>query len=295
MQKQSKITSSIVLMTSMTVFFSIGYGICRADSLDNIMMSGQLRKVKKEMMENAKKYCAENNFNKDKCKKACSYLKKVDADRPKECDNLKILPKIIPPVVPKQVISKPDPLKKQWKLQRQQVLNNLSPEKKRLEQEFKERFTEERCVQIQGRINEKILSFDTVDEKYMSVYTNLVNRNNKFIDRFKVSGLNTDTIKSHLAELQIKIDKFKDDFANYKAKLNGLKSITCGHSEGEFRGALLEAKELLKTAHSDAVDIRTYARTVIFEDLKTLKAQMPKDQNEDGENRMDDPANGINN
>lgn len=165
-------------------------------------------------------------------------------------------------------------IKAQWKEQRVALLDKLKSEKERLKNEFKEKFTEERCARVQARIQNRNGFFAGAKEKHTSVYINLVNRINKFIARADEQELDTETINGHLAELETKIEGFKEDYAAYAAKLGETKNYTCGHSEGEFKGILLETKELLKTVHADAAEIRIYVRETILADLRALKSQM---------------------
>ncbi|MDO8529104.1 MAG: hypothetical protein Q7S18_00345 [bacterium] len=178
--------------------------------------------------------------------------------------------------------------KQQWKTQRQETLDNVKQQKEELKA-MKEKFTAEKCAKIQEKVQNRTSEFNSEKEKHLSVYANLVNRINKFVARFADKKLDTSTIKSHLAELQTKIDKFKEDYAAYIAKLGESKNLTCGHSEGEFKGTLLEAKTLLQTVHSDAADIRTYVRTVILADIKNLKAQsLQEEKNTSDSSKTDD-------
>lgn len=172
-------------------------------------------------------------------------------------------------------------IKAEWKEKRTEFLDNLKAEKEELKNKFKEKFTEEKCARVQARIENRNGFFKGNYEKHTSVYTNLVNRINKFIARADALKLDTTAIKSHLAILEDKIEKFKDDYAAYKAKFAETKNYTCGHSEGEFKGILLESKTLLKTVHADAADIRTYVRETILADIRSLKAQMPDAEDED--------------
>lgn len=166
----------------------------------------------------------------------------------------------------------------EWKAERQQALEKWKQEKDKLRNEFKEKFTSERCVRIQKRVEERTSHFDEREGKHKKVYANLVNRINKFITRFETAGLDTTNLKSYPAVLQEKIDKFSDDYANYIAKLKESKNFTCGHSEGEFKGTLVDARAELKIVREDASDIRTYVRTTILPEIKALKDKMPKDE-----------------
>jgi len=167
---------------------------------------------------------------------------------------------------------------------RKAALAEIREEKERLRSEFKEKFTAEKCARVQERIQNRLSLFAGAKEKHTAVYVNLVNRINKFIARADAQKLDTTTIKSHLAELETKIALFKTDYAAYAAKLAETKNYTCGHSEGDFKGVLLESKTLLKQVHADAADIRTYVRETILPDLKALKSQMTDTEDADTEN-----------
>jgi len=174
------------------------------------------------------------------------------------------------------MVAIPKQEKEIWKTQRQDALMKIRQEKETLRNTFKQKFTAEKCARIQERVQNKATNFAGKKEKHTSTYTNLVNRINKFIARFDEAKLDTTAIKSHLVELQTMIDKFKASYAAYATGFGAMKIATCENTEGEFKGALLESKTLLKAVHADAAAIRTYVRTVILADMKALKAQMPK-------------------
>jgi chromosome segregation ATPase len=174
--------------------------------------------------------------------------------------------------------------KEQWKTDRENILEKWKQEKERLREEFKEKFTEERCARIQKRIEERTSNFDEREGKHKKVYENLVNRINKFITRFETANLDTANLKSYLATLQEKIDKFSTDYAAYIAKLKESKNFTCGHSEGEFKGVLVDARAELKLVHEDAAGIRTYMRDTIIPEIKALKDKMPKNEEKSDDN-----------
>lgn len=141
----------------------------------------------------------------------------------------------------------------------------------------KEKLAEEKCLRVQERIQNKEGNLEQTKEKHMSVYVNMVNRVQKFIDRFKAAGLNTTKIEGDLATLKDKIEEFRVAFANYSTKFGESKTAACGDTEGGLRGKLVDARAELKITHDIAADIREYMRTAILVDLKELKAQMPQD------------------
>lgn len=150
-------------------------------------------------------------------------------------------------------------------------------EKKKLKEEFRAKFTEERCAKIEEKIAERAAHFDERKGEHQKVYENLVNRINKFVTRFKEENLDTTQLEADLETLKGKINQFSTDYADYIAKFKESKNFTCGSSEGEFRSSLVDARAELKTVHADAAEIRTYVRTVILPEIKVLKAQMPQE------------------
>ncbi len=219
-------------------------------------------------------FCSSQGYEKTKCDKYCKSLKSYDGSN-NLCEAA---------VAPKKVVAIGDPKlgiiakeRAQWKMSRQESLAKLKQVKDDFTGKFKEKFTEEKCAKIQEKVQEKTNNFDNISTKYTQVYANLVGRINKFIARFDEMKLDTIVIKNHAVELQTKIDKFSDDYIAYTIKLKETKTITCGHSEGEFRESLAEAKEFLKIVHDDSADIRTYVHETIFVDIKDLKAQTSKE------------------
>jgi len=177
----------------------------------------------------------------------------------------------------------------EWKLQRQQKIDELKIKKEEFKN-LRQQFTAERCAKIQERIGTKTTNFDNGKVKHMSVYTNMKNRISKFIARFKKAGYDVAKIEADLKTLEDKITKFSDDYAAYVAKLKETKSFACGHSEGDFKGILLESKTLLKTVHQDAADIRTFVHNTIKADIMALRGQK---KNHDQDNEDDNLSTGT--
>lgn len=169
--------------------------------------------------------------------------------------------------------------REEWKTERQQELEKAKARK----EEFKamrEKFTAERCARIQERVNNRIENFGSGKEKHMSAYNNLLNRIDKFIARFEAFNTTSPTkldlteIKADRAQLTVLIANFKTSYTEYVAKISATKNLTCGHSEGEFRSALVDARTYLKTVHDNAAAIRTFVRETVLPDLLELKKQV---------------------
>ena len=188
--------------------------------------------------------------------------------------------------------------REEWKTQRQQELEKLKAQKEEF-RAMREKFTEERCAKIEERIKNRTEWFNSSKEKHTAVYANLLNRIDKFITRFdnfnaasatKIDPEKIQKLKDDRAQLAILVDNFKTSLSEYFTKLNATKNFTCGHSEGEFKSALLDARTYLKPVHENAAAIRTYVRETIYPDILAIKKEIAKIR---GEN--ENPKAGENN
>lgn len=139
--------------------------------------------------------------------------------------------------------------------------------------------TEERmakiCNVVTTRLDERIARFDANHERHVTAYRNLQARVTKFVERIEAKGYDATKIKADLTELNTKIEKLATDYRAYIAVLRGSREVTCGGSEGVFRGKLTEAKRLLGIVHQDVLDIRNYYQTTIRPDIRAIKDQVP--------------------
>jgi hypothetical protein len=156
---------------------------------------------------------------------------------------------------------------------RKAELKTAQDEKMKLRQEFKTKLTEERCARIQERVDSKIALFEEKKKSHAAVYENIKKRISAVIEKASAKGYDTAELKSDLTVLEEKIATFTNDYASYLSKIKGSKNFTCGHSEGDFKGELVEARALLKTVHTDAQDIRNYVKNTIKPAIKALKDQ----------------------
>jgi len=193
--------------------------------------------------------------------------------------------------------------REKWKTEKQQALEKWKKEKETLKAEFKEKFTTERCAKIEERIKNRTEWFNGSKEKHGKVYANLLSRIDKFIAKFeafnanpanttKIDQAKIDKLKADRDILAKMITDFKTAYADYFTKLKGTNNYTCGHSEGEFRASLVDAKTYLKTVRDNAAAIRKYVRETILPDLLAVKKEIARikgdNDEEKGEEKKDD-------
>jgi hypothetical protein len=135
---------------------------------------------------------------------------------------------------------------------------------------------EEKCARITQNIENRTKGFDENKDRHYEAYKNLKDRMEKFVAKLTEKGYDVTELKADLVVLNSKIQKFADDYAAYQAKLGETKDYACGHSDGDFKAKLQEARVILKTVREDSKDIKNYYLNTIKPDLKAIRAQKPK-------------------
>jgi hypothetical protein len=167
--------------------------------------------------------------------------------------------------------------------QKKQFAQDRLENKKQLMLQFKEKLTAERCAKVEEKMAERTAKFEAAKEKHATVYQNLLARIDKFITRFtefdkanpgKIDAAKLAKIKTDRATLETMITDFKTQFASYFTQLGGAKKLTCGASEGEFRGSLLDARASLVEVRAQAAAIRTFVRETVIPDLLAVKKEI---------------------
>jgi hypothetical protein len=130
---------------------------------------------------------------------------------------------------------------------------------------------DQRCQNIQQKMDARVSGFDSNNGKRMAVYTNMQDRISKFITRLSGEGYDTSKVQADLVILGQKIKQFETDKQAQMAKLDETKTFTCGHSNGEFMGKLGEARSTLMTVHKDAMDIRQFMLTTVRPDIMAIR------------------------
>lgn len=131
----------------------------------------------------------------------------------------------------------------------------------------------QRCAKIQERVSTKLANFGENNGERLAVYTNMKNRISKFITKLSGAGYDTAKIQADLVVLETMIQQFETDKQAQMAKLQETHSLACGHSDGEFKGGLTEARTLLTKVHADAMAIRKYMLETVRPDILALRKQ----------------------
>ena len=135
----------------------------------------------------------------------------------------------------------------------------------------KERLTEEKCQRIGQRLDERLTKLTEREGKHVERYQRQQQRVKTIVDKLAAEGFDVTQLRTDEQALVAKITQLKADFDAYLGKLRESKNFTCGHSEGEFKARLQEARALHARVKADAKDIREYFKNTIRADIRALR------------------------
>lgn len=152
-------------------------------------------------------------------------------------------------------------------------MQNGRQELKDQRQENREQNVEQKCAMIQAKITERNSKFEENKDKHTAVYTNMKERISKFITRLSGEGYDVSKIQADLGTLDGKISKLEADLATQNSKMNETKDFACGHSDGDFKGKLGEARIMMQAIRQEAMEVRQFVQTTLRPDIQALRKQ----------------------
>lgn len=155
-----------------------------------------------------------------------------------------------------------------------------------------------KCGVLNNRIDVKINAFNNGQVRRVNSYNNVMNTLNRISARLTAGGVDASTINADLASLNTSVQKFDSDYALFIQDLENTKNFTCGHSQGEYVGALGIARDQMKVVNADAKEVKTAVEKVRadVEALRDVKLQN-RINNQIGriQNRTNNTVNAIDN
>lgn len=140
------------------------------------------------------------------------------------------------------------------------------------QKEWKER----KCQEVQKKMQNRIANFDEGKTRRVNAYNNLKDRIAKFITSAKERGYDTRELEANLKVLEGKIQAFSEKYKIFITKLSGKSNYICQSTEEKFRGNLQEARIAIKEVQASAQEIKNYVADVIRPNIKKLKEQKIK-------------------
>lgn len=130
------------------------------------------------------------------------------------------------------------------------------------------------CERIQLRMQNRYDNYGLSKDKHLSVYNNMLERLNNFVDMADTAGIDTTKLKSDIATLESLIDEFKNLAEESFTKMQETKASICDSDEITFRQSLVQSRNQLKETHRKAQAIRVFYHDTIRPDLLAIKEQL---------------------
>jgi hypothetical protein len=158
--------------------------------------------------------------------------------------------------------------------QNKQEMEKQREENKQKMEALREGKKQERCKNTEERITTRINRFEEGHSMFQTVFGKMKARLERLVTRLDAAEADTTKLKTDLQTLYGKIDKLTSDYNAFIAGLKETQPLTCGQSEGEFKGKLGEARKQLPQIIQERKEIRTFFQETIKADLMEIRKQL---------------------
>jgi hypothetical protein len=133
----------------------------------------------------------------------------------------------------------------------------------------------QRCDDVKTRVQNKLDALDAKRIKHVGHHGTFKARLQEIVNKLNDKGYDTADLQEHIRVLEGMIDEYAAIYADLVALLRNLLGISCdGDSVGQgHRDVAAQLRALRKELIAKRHEIREYYRTVIREDIKSLRHQ----------------------
>lgn len=136
----------------------------------------------------------------------------------------------------------------------------------------KPRIAAKRCAIAKGRITNMTDTMRTVSERRTTAYTNIRERAVARVAVLKQKGYDTGKLESDLRNVNNQIEDYRAKATALYGALAKAQDVACGDSDGDFAGALADARKQLKEVREASRTIHQTFRSSIIPDIKAAAA-----------------------
>jgi len=136
------------------------------------------------------------------------------------------------------------------------------------------------CASIKTKISTKAIWIAGMKTSHLSRYKAIRDKLNRVIEEAGDNGYDTSQLEYDRDTLNIKINTFERDYNSFKSKIDEAKNGACDNTNDQNRNKMREVRALMRTVREDAKDIRDFYTDEIKVDMRVLKQQRYKKENE---------------
>ena len=140
---------------------------------------------------------------------------------------------------------------------------------------------ERRCELATQRIAEKIARYKTLEKRHQGIYLGLGTKLENLVNRLKEDGYTGDNIaalEADITKLDELSEKLKATYADYLAKLEELKTVSCADSDINFAQALKTAREELTATRDVIKEIKDFYLTEVKPHTAAMREQIKEEK-----------------
>lgn len=152
-----------------------------------------------------------------------------------------------------------------------------------------------KCNNVTKKVEMITERYDQNKKRYINAFQNIHRSMEKFALKFKADGYDTVQLEAHITEFNNMIQNAIRSYNEFRVGLENAKGEACGGDDKEAQQEFTQARKELKDFKDTMLDLRTYVKETLRQDIMDLRGQITDSQEDDleEEEKVDDNEEEI--
>jgi len=147
-----------------------------------------------------------------------------------------------------------------------------------------------KCNNVTRKVETITERYDQNKNRYINAFQNIHKSMEKFALKFKADGYDTVQLEEHIAEFNNMIQNAIRSYNEFRVGLENAKGEACGGDDKEAQQEFTQARKELKDFKDTMIDLRTYVKETLREDIMDLREQVADMDDEQNENEQENDS-----
>ncbi|MDD3607898.1 MAG: hypothetical protein PHQ20_03855 [Candidatus Moranbacteria bacterium] len=157
----------------------------------------------------------------------------------------------------------------------------------------KEEALEEKCKNVETRIDTQVQRFQVNQQNRKNAYEQIENKIENLISNLKKQGVETTDLEEAFGRFKEQLQTFYAEHERVMNQLQTTKQYACGESQGQFKDELQKARQQLKIAHRERLELRNQFVSELRPALLQLRSEIQNQNQVDQLNNSEDETTEL--
>lgn len=131
-----------------------------------------------------------------------------------------------------------------------------------------------RCDAVTTRVDNVTNRYNENKLRYMNAFENVAKKVDDMIAQLKVNGYDTAKLEQDMVRVRSMIQNTNRYYASFQNGLENSKQFACGNGSGDYARELNQAREQLRLAKQEMLQLRQFIQTTVRADLNEIRDQI---------------------